>query len=531
MSNQVVDHLAGHIQKRKEEDSRLYHLFLTRRLLQNGTGEGYRALARLIREGYFSKILTVNMDTALEFALEEQGLHASEYEVLVVGQDSDEQIAATLDGQKSGIHIVKLYGKQAQSEQTSSSSELPAVIQISLQRYFNQNIVIVGCMDQEQNGIDALQFHKDGSIYYVRENSPPIEDIIVKRLYKQDKQLSDFLITGEHGEFDTFFSTLETRINERAGRKQSLRTAAHRNTTSTYNVSPSHNHSNGLSPASGEKAVPELQKQPSVSPATTSPLHPLTAVLKDTKKALRASARASTDVLFITVTDIEAQAIFDLFPSRSERTIDGRVYYDLGLVGSAKIFMAQATGTGPAHARVCIEAGIQALAPQVVVMVGIAFGLHPETQRIGDILVSQQIEDYEQQKIGTGSNGEREFYARGDRVGASERLLSHFRAGRHNWQSPREIHFGLILSGSKLVSHKGFRDELLSVAPQAIGGEMEGISLYETCKHTHVEWILVKAICDWGDADKNDAHQKQAADNAARFVVQVVSREQFVRQR
>ena len=60
---------------------------------------------------------------------------------------------------------------------------------------------------------------------------------------------------------------------------------------------------------------------------------------------------------------------------------------------------------------------------------------------------------------------------------------------------------------------------------------MEGTSLYEVWKQTHIEWVLVKAICDWADADKNDAHQMLAAKNAASFVIQVVRQEQFVHKR
>lgn len=252
---------------------------------------------------------------------------------------------------------------------------------------------------------------------------------------------------------------------------------------------------------------------------------------KNAEKSPHTSNGIRADVLLVTVTDVEAQAIFDLFPNRSERVIDGRIYYDLGSIGTAKTFMAQSTGMGPTRARICIDAGIQALSPLVVIMVGIAFGLHPDKQNMGDILVSQQIEDYDQQRIGTGPNEQPKIDARGDRVQASERLLNRFIAGRHKWPAPPDVHFGLILSGSKLVSHKGFRDELLRFAPAAIGGEMEGASLHEVGNHNHVEWILVKAICDWADAAKNDDHQRKAAKNAARFVLEVVGQDQFVHQR
>jgi nucleoside phosphorylase len=526
----VLIRLATAVQKRKEEHSWPYHLFLTRCLSQHGTGEGYRALARLIREGYFLTILTSNTDTALEFALEELGLRPPRYEVLVVGQVPNERIAATLEGQESGIRIVKLYGNGSQTEQASSPLKLPTDIQTSLQHYFNRSVIIVGCMDQEEDGIYALHSHKEGSIYYVLQNTPPLDDIVVKSLHKQDKRLTDFLVTGTYGEFNRFFGGLETGIKYRVGQSQAPHTSR-RNTTGAKDVSSSQDNPDEQSPVLEEQVDPQLAPQQRSLPATTRPLPPLTDAPKDTEKPSHASDGMSADVLLVTVTDIEAQAIFDLFPNRSQRVIDGKIYYDLGFVGTAKTFMVQSTGTGPARARICIEDGIQALSPLVVIMVGIAFGLHPAKQHIGDILVSHQIEDYDQQKIGTGPDEQRKIYARGDRVRASDRLLNRFGAGRHDWLAPPEVHFGLILSGSKLVSHKDFRDELLRVAPEAIGGEMEGASLYEVANRKHVEWVLVKAICDWADADKNDAHQVLAAKNAARFVIQVVGQDQFVHPR
>ena len=519
----VLTNLAKAVQKRKEERSWPYHLFLTRCLAQQGTRDGYRALARLICEGYFSTTLSTNTDRALEFALEEQGLRPPRYEVLVVGQVANERIAATLEGQESGTRIVKLYGNPAVAKQASSHLKLPPDIQASLQHYFNRSIIIVGCMDQEDDGMSALYSHKDGSIYYVLPNSPPVDDIVVKSLHKQDKRLNDFLITGTYGEFNTFFSILETIIRDGIGQHQASHTP-HRNAITSKNVSSLQDHSGQRTLMLDEKVGSQLEPEQPFLPA-------LTGTAKDTENFLLAGNGMSADVLLITVTDVEAQAIFDLFPNRIQRVIDGRIYYDLDFVGSAKTFMAQSTGAGPAHARICIEEAIQALSPLVVIMVGIAFGLHPEKQHIGDILVSHQIEDYDQQKIGTGPDEQRKIYARGDRVRASERLLNRFRAGRHDWLAPPEVHFGLILSGSKLVSHKDFRDELLRVAPEAIGGEMEGASLYEVGNRKHVEWVLVKAICDWADAGKNDTYQMMAAKNAARFVIQVVGQDQFVRQR
>ena len=49
-----------------------------------------------------------------------------------------------------------------------------------------------------------------------------------------------------------------------------------------------------------------------------------------------------------------------------------------------------------------VEAAILALSPWAVIMVGIAFGFDPANQSIGDILISQQIQDYDLERVGSG---------------------------------------------------------------------------------------------------------------------------------
>jgi nucleoside phosphorylase len=90
-----------------------------------------------------------------------------------------------------------------------------------------------------------------------------------------------------------------------------------------------------------------------------------------------------------------------------------------------------------------------------------------------------------------------------------------------NWDQAK-VHFGLILTGEKLVDNIDFRNQLGQFEPEAVGGEMEGAGLYVACQDKKVDWILVKAICDWADGRKNRNKQKRqtlAANNASRFVV------------
>jgi nucleoside phosphorylase len=257
------------------------------------------------------------------------------------------------------------------------------------------------------------------------------------------------------------------------------------------------------------------------------------------EKTLRAAPEAikfqehlpTIDVLLVTVTDVEARAVLDALQEEGNYTIyrlfiENNAYYDLGFIGGARTFMVQSEmGTvGPSGALLTVQEGIKALFPAAVVMVGIAFGVEPTKQRIGDILVSQQILIYELQRVGSGPAGELVIQSRGDRPQASPGMLARFRAGIHDWVGSR-VRFGLILSGEKLIDNQDFRDQLRKLEPEAIGGEMEGAGLYASAQRNSVGWILVKAICDWADGQKHQnksRRQRKAARNAANFTLHVL---------
>ncbi len=240
-----------------------------------------------------------------------------------------------------------------------------------------------------------------------------------------------------------------------------------------------------------------------------------------------ASSTPSTQpdsILIVTVIKVEAQAVLDVFSQAAgkgwTREITGnKTYYNLGVHGGAPVFMVQSEmGTAtPGGALSTVRQAIQDLRPQAVILCGVTFGLHPDKQKLGDILVARQLGYYEPQKVDV----QRGQMQRGDRVTASVRLLDRFRSGDIDWEGPK-THFGLVLSGEKLVNDSAFRDWLLRVEPEAIGGEMEGAGLYVAAREAQVDWILVKAICDWADGSKHDNAQPLAARNAAQFVLHVL---------
>jgi nucleoside phosphorylase len=240
--------------------------------------------------------------------------------------------------------------------------------------------------------------------------------------------------------------------------------------------------------------------------------------------------KIKADTLLVTVTPVETRAVFDASQAATGRVAalkmdPGLPCHDLGEVSGSRVVLVQSEmGTsGPGGSLLTVSEAIRALEPVEVIMTGIAFGMDPSRQAISDILVSENLRPYELQRVGTAA-GQPRIILRSDRPHAATGLLRRFKAAQYSWTGAK-LRFGLVLSGEKLVDNLAFREELRALEPEALGGEMEGAGLYAACQDAKVDWILVKAICDWADGQKeNDraARQKLAADNAARFVLHVL---------
>lgn len=238
-------------------------------------------------------------------------------------------------------------------------------------------------------------------------------------------------------------------------------------------------------------------------------------------------------LLLVCATKVESKAILDVFQSASNKppepiSIADRMYHNLGLIDNTTVFMMQCEmgSVGLGSSLMTISKGINALSPDAVIMVGIAFGVNKKKQSIGDVLVSQQLMLYELQRVGTTKdNAQQLLIPRGDRPHASPWLLDRFRNAEAYWDDRFRVSFGLILSGEKLVDNVDFREQLKQFEPEAIGGEMEGAGLFSACQDAKVDWILVKAICDWADGHKKrnkSENQRVAAYNAATYVLHVL---------
>ena len=124
-------------------------------------------------------------------------------------------------------------------------------------------------------------------------------------------------------------------------------------------------------------------------------------------------------------------------------------------------------------------------------------------------------------------------WAAGPRVGFERRGVENH--GRHKLVLGLGWHFrnpfgvqcthqiGPILSGEKLVDNAEVKSVLFSRYPTAIGGEMEGAGFAADAERKKCEWIVLKAICDWGDGTKQKHHQGFAAAAAVDLLTHVLT--------
>lgn len=237
-----------------------------------------------------------------------------------------------------------------------------------------------------------------------------------------------------------------------------------------------------------------------------------------------------THFVIVTATEIEKNTVIQFLKplhgkeKPCEIPYNEKTYY-WGMLGhyNCVLLKCEMGSTGRDGATLAINDAILRWNPNAVIMVGIAFGKDKNRQRMGDVLISTQVIPHNIKRV-----GENNTIYRGPHPEAGQILLDRAKNLQWNWKPRknsqcRKAAFGAILSGEELIDNYMFRDTLFKEFPYAIGGEMEGWGLYSAAERNRVEWIVVKAICDFG-ADKKKNYQKLAAKNAVDFVIALLNK-------
>jgi adenosylhomocysteine nucleosidase len=172
---------------------------------------------------------------------------------------------------------------------------------------------------------------------------------------------------------------------------------------------------------------------------------------------------------------------------------------------------------------------LTATGAQGIIQVGMAFGISPTVQNLGDVLVSALLAPYDTRAVKSSDKppGYVNDYTEMQVELPRASLLDRCRREKQRTKFGFGVHIGAMLSGAARIHCSAYRDELLKNVPHGnedfIGGEMEGVGLLSgSVKAEESAWCVVKGICDFADEnrDKDVAEgRKVASYHAAVFVL------------
>jgi nucleoside phosphorylase len=207
---------------------------------------------------------------------------------------------------------------------------------------------------------------------------------------------------------------------------------------------------------------------------------------------------------------IGAEAVVAVGPSRERgRPVMGAH----GRLGSAAKAIRYLTATGA----------------QGIVQIGMAFGISPKAQKLGDVLVSALLAPFDNRAVKPSDKppGYENDYTEMKVELPRSSLIDRCRREKQRGKFEFGIHIGAMLSGAARIHCAAYRDELLISVPhgneEIVGGEMEGVGLLSGSVNAEDStWCVVKGICDFADENRNKdivAGRKVAPYHAALFVL------------
>jgi nucleoside phosphorylase len=241
------------------------------------------------------------------------------------------------------------------------------------------------------------------------------------------------------------------------------------------------------------------------------------------------SVTTKTKVLIIVAADVEHDAVRAAVAAANGVVpqawhLDHHTVFRLGTVSAAEMLLAQSGqgSLGPGASTLTAQSVLEQVRPDYLILTGIGYGLMPDEQRIGEVMVSTQIRVVDHKEIAdplVPGCPPIEF-PRGSRPDASVTLVNRALAAAKDGWNGSKVRFGPMLTLNTRVSSRALYQHLRAAEPDAIGGDMEGSGIYAASARGKVDWIVIKGISDWGGHGGTD--RDLGAASAARFVVHII---------
>lgn len=266
------------------------------------------------------------------------------------------------------------------------------------------------------------------------------------------------------------------------------------------------------------------------------------------KTSMSMPFRSPIDFLIITPLPEECEAVLVALssnqrPEKAEKTpFDQHIYYPIKFPFiSAKadeiyrLVVAPLRKMGRIEAASTAASAIRRWRPNYIILVGIAGGTRQAGVGLGDIVIADQVVDYEMQKLlpaGPEVRYEGEPTDR-DLLGAAQAMNA-------DWQlasplsrpdsSAARVHYGPMLSGDKVVAVEDGVRKYRADWPKMIGLEMEAAGVLAACKDVPQKkrpgFFMIRGVSDLADENKNreevKAWRPYAASAASAFLLHLL---------
>lgn len=244
-----------------------------------------------------------------------------------------------------------------------------------------------------------------------------------------------------------------------------------------------------------------------------------------------------TDFVIITALQEELEALLAKLPSYQQlppADEDVRVYYQTDLsvtfsdetTGSYRLVLMSLPGMGRVQAANATNDAMRRWNPRYVLLVGIAGGIAEAGVKRGDVLIADQVADYELQKLIDQGNQIRWEVHRAD-----PRLLEAARNLGNNWRKrikkrrpqkgTAERFIGPVATGDKVIAIKEAIEHLRRDWPKLLGIEMEagGAASAAFQAAQRPGFLMIRGVSDLADENKDDSWRQYACHVAAAFAI------------
>lgn len=244
-------------------------------------------------------------------------------------------------------------------------------------------------------------------------------------------------------------------------------------------------------------------------------------------------------VVICALESVELGAVRDLPCSWQPLRVpyDESRYYSGSIKGKSRnlsVIIGAAPRMGMPAAAVLASKMISQFRPRIVTMVGICAGRNAKTN-LGDVIIAAPSWDWGSGKIDSHENKPRfrpsphhldmdiDFVETikeiCNDVGALATIKSQSRGTKPN--TDLKVHFGPLASGAAVVANTEIFEQLIDHNRDVLGLEMEAYGVAAACSgmgKPRPLCILMKSVCDYADAEKNDNYQEYAAHTSARLM-------------